>query len=158
MNILWVENHDRFSRLAVKTFLCKHKVTVVPSLMSARQALAAEIFDLVLLDYDLDDGKGAELVAEVKALPHRPGLIATSSHAFGNQSLRKAGADAVCGKTEFTNIGQVIASLTLGELALPLTNEPPSETLAQELVQWQELSAQTWEAFPHEDDDKEKEK
>ncbi len=111
MNILWVENHDRFSRLAVKTFLVGHTVVVVPSLASARQALASEMFDLVLLDYDLDDGKGIELVAEIKALPRRPGLIATSSHVFGNQSLLEAGADAVCGKTEFTRIGQVIAGL-----------------------------------------------
>ncbi len=42
--------------------------------------------------------------------------------------------------------------------ATNLTNEPPPETLAQELAQWQELGAQAWEAFPFEDDDKEKEK
>ncbi len=112
MHILWVENHDRFSRLAVKAFLSSHVVVVVPSLAAARQGLVGEKFDLILLDYDLDDGKGVELVAEIKALPYRPGLIATSSHAFGNQSLREAGADAVCGKTEFSNIGQVIASFT----------------------------------------------
>jgi len=64
-----------------------------------------------MLDYDLDDGKGTELVCEIICRPSRPQLIATSSHLFGNQALLDAGADAVCSKMDFANIEQVIASL-----------------------------------------------
>jgi bifunctional DNA-binding transcriptional regulator/antitoxin component of YhaV-PrlF toxin-antitoxin module len=38
-----------------------------------------------------------------------------------------------------------------GILLVPLTNEPMSEELAQELAEWQSLGAETWEMFPYED-------
>lgn len=109
MHILWVENHQQFSQFAVKQFLSAYAVTIVPSLAAARLALAQQQFDVILLDYDLDDGKGTELVTEIKGLSNRPALIAASSHAAGNQSLVNAGADAVCGKMEFASIAKVIA-------------------------------------------------
>ena len=112
MNILWVENHQRFSQIAVRSFLAAHIVTVVPSLAAARQALSSGHFDIVMLDYDLDDGKGIELVAEIKTQSNKPLLIATSSHAMENQKLVDAGADAVCSKMDFANIEQVIRRLS----------------------------------------------
>ncbi len=112
MNILWVENYQRFSQIAVKSFLGAHIVTVAPSVVAARQCLSETDFDLVMLDYDLDDGKGIELVHEIISRPSRPPLIATSSHLSGNQALLDAGADAVCSKMDFADIEQVIASLS----------------------------------------------
>ncbi len=112
MDILWVENHKGFSQVAVKNFLTAHKVTVVPSLAAARICLSETHYHLVLLDYDLDDGKGVELVQEVANSPSRPALIAISSHLAGNQALLDAGADAVCSKMNFANIEQVIAELS----------------------------------------------
>jgi DNA-binding NarL/FixJ family response regulator len=96
-------------------FLALHEVMVVPSLASARQALASEAFDLVLCDYDLDDGKGDEFVRECRG-PARTGqlclpIIAVSSHEAGNAALMKAGASAVCSKMEFERIGEVIRLL-----------------------------------------------
>lgn len=108
MNILWVENHQRFSQIAVSRFLPDHRVTVVPSLAAARQILATEQFNIVLVDYDLDDGKGADLVAEIKSQSNPPVVIATSSNADGNEKLVGAGADAVCSKMEFSNIENVL--------------------------------------------------
>lgn len=112
MNILWVENHLRFSQIAVKNFLASHAVTVAPSLVAARRCSSEAEFDLVMLDYDLDDGKGAELVHEIVNGPSGLPLIATSSHLAGNQALPNAGANAVCSKMDFANIEQVIASLS----------------------------------------------
>jgi len=40
-----------------------------------------------------------------------------------------------------------------GILLVPLTGEPMNEELAQELAEWQSLSAQTWDTYPYEDDD-----
>lgn len=111
LNILWVENHQRFSQIAVKNFLTAHIVTIVPTVVMARKCLSEGQFDLVLLDYDLDDGKGIELVREIIGGSPHPKLIATSAHATGNQALLNAGADAVCSKMEFANIEQVIGSL-----------------------------------------------
>jgi CheY-like chemotaxis protein len=115
MQILWVENHDQFARIAARQFLAGHSVTVVPSLTGARAALVNGSFDVVLIDFDLDDGKGDELVRELKALPKPPHLVAASSHDEGNRALLEAGADAVCGKLQFARIAEVLPSLAGGK-------------------------------------------
>ena len=73
---------------------------------------AADDLGRFMLDYDLDDGKGTELVHEIVNGPSGLPLIATSSHLAGNQALLNAGANAVCSKMDFANIEQVIASLS----------------------------------------------
>jgi CheY-like chemotaxis protein len=111
MRLLWVENHSTFARLAGWQFLSEHEVTVVPSLAAARAALAAGAFDAVLVDYDLDDGKGSELVPLVHGLPTPPAVVAVSSHEAGNAALVAAGAAAVCPKTWFAEIARVLRSV-----------------------------------------------
>jgi DNA-binding response OmpR family regulator len=112
MNLLWVENHAQFARITARQFLGDHTVTVVPSLSAARTALVGQSFAAVLIDFDLDDGKGDELVRELCLTLERPWVIATSSHESGNQALIQAGADAVCGKLQFARIGEVLARLS----------------------------------------------
>jgi CheY-like chemotaxis protein len=112
MKILYVENHDVFAAQVSQQFLFGHSIQIVASLVAAKAALAAAPYDLLIVDYDLDDGKGDELVRASLSL--RPGLkiIAASSHDAGNAALLKAGAYAVCGKLEFNRIQQVIDSLS----------------------------------------------
>jgi CheY-like chemotaxis protein len=111
MQVLYVENHARFAKITVGQFLASHQVTVVPSVVAARQALAQSTFDVVLVDYDLDDGKGDEIVKEIKSqFPHLL-IVAVSSHQVGNDALVAAGADAVCSKMQFSNIETVFAQL-----------------------------------------------
>jgi DNA-binding response OmpR family regulator len=111
MNLLWVENHQQFAQIAARQFLGGHTVTVVASLATARAALAGGSFGAVLIDFDLDDGKGEELVRELRSSPGRPWLVAASSHEAGNRALAEAGADAVCGKLEFARIDEVLGQL-----------------------------------------------
>lgn len=108
MNILWVEDNARFARVAGSQFLAAHEVTLVPSLWAARQALRAWSFHAILLDFDLEDGKGSELLADVQVLAPRPFVVAASSHEVGNAALLEAGADAVCSKGQFASIGAVL--------------------------------------------------
>jgi CheY-like chemotaxis protein len=108
LRLLWVENHAVFARVAGRQFLSGHDVTLVPTLAAAREALAAKPFDAVLLDHDLDDGKGTSLIESIRELPDAPAVIAVSAHEGGNQALMKAGADAVCGKTKFAQIESVL--------------------------------------------------
>jgi DNA-binding NarL/FixJ family response regulator len=108
MNILYVENHSIFATNAVRQFLSSHKVTIVPSLAAAREALVSKPFEVVLIDYDLDDGKGDELAREIGSRPGRMVVIGVSSHDDGNASLLRAGASAVCSKAEFDRIQDVI--------------------------------------------------
>jgi CheY-like chemotaxis protein len=108
VNILYLENHAVFAEQVTRQFLGAHRVTVVPSLAAARSSLASGGFDLVLSDYDLDDGKGEEFVRDCRAIHPLLPIIAVSSHEAGNTALIAAGASAVCSKLEFDRIQQVI--------------------------------------------------
>jgi DNA-binding response OmpR family regulator len=110
MKILYVENHEVFAKNVSRNFLSQHAVTVVPSLAEARRAIQKHIFDLFLVDYDLDDGKGNALVQEL-CLSSKPIIIGVSSHAEGNAALIKAGATAVCSKMDFDKIQLVIENV-----------------------------------------------
>jgi DNA-binding NarL/FixJ family response regulator len=111
MKILYLENHAIFAQQVISQFLKSHQVTVVATLAAARQTLASENFDLVLSDYDLDDGKGDEFVRECRAAHPRLPIIAVSSHEAGNAALMRAGASAVCSKMGFQRIEEVIRQL-----------------------------------------------
>src|SRR5262245_60758007 len=107
LHILFVENHAEFARIVIMEFLAPHEVTVVPGLAEGRLALSAARYDLILCDYDLDDGKGDELVSECRAAHPELPVIAVSSHDEGNAALVRAGASAVCEKMKFHRIGEV---------------------------------------------------
>jgi CheY-like chemotaxis protein len=111
MRLLWVENHPVFARLAGKQFLADHDLVIVGSLAEARRLLAEQAFDVVLLDYDLDDGKGTSLIGSIQQLAPRPVVIAASAHEGGNEALRLAGADAVCRKTRFAEIRELLTGV-----------------------------------------------
>lgn len=104
MRLLWVENHDLFVRMAGRQFLTDHDLQVVPSIAEALASIAAESFDALLVDYDLDDGKGAELIEHIRDHFSSLPVIAVSAHAEGNAALLTAGADAACPKCQFSEI------------------------------------------------------
>jgi DNA-binding response OmpR family regulator len=116
MKVFFIENHARFAKVTVARFLALHEVEVVPSLAAARLVLAGSTFDAVLVDYDLDDGKGDELVRELQTQIHRPVIIAISSHESGTSALPAAGADAVCEKLKFSNIENVLVQAVAGQI------------------------------------------
>lgn len=110
MRILFVENHARFARLTTRQFLHEHEVTIVSSSAAARAALN-QTFDVVLVDYDLDDGKGDALIGELSQRNQRPRIVAISSHQVGNAALMAAGANMICDKMNFAKVAFVIAAL-----------------------------------------------
>ena len=112
MKILMVENNARFARTVYDLFLSDHDVTIAPTLREATQQLQNTTFDAILVDFDLDDGKGDALIAAIRAsTPHQP-IVAMSSHDRGNRRLLDAGANAACPKTQFKNITAVLKQLT----------------------------------------------
>jgi CheY-like chemotaxis protein len=112
MRILYVENHAVFATNVIKQFLNRHVVTVIPSLVEARRALETEAFDLLLVDYDLDDGKGDALLQELRLSGKAIPAIGVSSHDEGNSALVRAGAVTVCNKMHFDQIQRVIDTVT----------------------------------------------
>lgn len=111
MNILYIENHAVFAETVKQRFLSQHLVTVVPSLAAARSAILRETFDFLLVDYDLEDGKGDKLVRELRVSGSEAIIIGVSSHDEGNTALVRAGADAVCSKMEFDEIQGLLNSI-----------------------------------------------
>lgn len=126
LHILFVENHAVFAAQVRRTFLSGHEVTIVPSLATARAALNNQTFDILLIDYDLDDGKGVELVSELARLERRPIMIAVSSHETGNAAMLAAGANKVCSKMEFQNIETTIEQAIGLTLINGFQTTPPS--------------------------------
>ena len=108
MKILFVENHSIFAQQAIIHFLSVHQVTVVPNLSMASSSLAANQFDLMLVDYDLDDGKGEELVRELRKAGNKIRIVGVSAREEGNAALLRAGVDAICSKMEFNRIQELI--------------------------------------------------
>ena len=108
MKILFVENHSVFAAQVTMHFLPRHEVTVVPSLAEARSSIASSRYDLLLVDYDLDDGKGEELVRELRNARNTIRIVGVSAREEGNAALRQAGVDAVCNKMEFNRIQEFI--------------------------------------------------
>lgn len=103
MHILWVEDNERMI-VAARRFLAGHEVTVAESLADARHCLATASFELVLLDYDLPDGKGCDLFDAIRAASPTPAVVAASSHAVGNAALMDAGCVVTFRKADFARI------------------------------------------------------
>ncbi len=114
MRILFVENHAAFTSVVVPQFLGGHEVVITPTLFGARAAMRLQGFDAVLVDFDLDDGKGDALVRELVAAHFMGPIVAVSSHAEGNAALRAAGATAVCAKADFARLAGLLAERRQG--------------------------------------------
>ncbi|MCE2029473.1 response regulator [Sessilibacter corallicola] len=108
MKILFIENHPHLGKIVTDKFLYNHEVTLMPSIEIAIKMTREAKFDVALVDYDLDDGKGDNFVRYVKGeFPSLP-CIAVSSHERGNQALLSAGAVDVCSKMKFSEILKII--------------------------------------------------
>jgi DNA-binding response OmpR family regulator len=116
MRLLFVENHDVFAEVVRRRFLASHEVVVVPTLAGAREALGRSSFDVILVDFDLDDGKGVELVRELSESGNKTPTIGVSAKGECNEKLLAAGATAAVSKMEFGKIETVLGAL---ERAIP---------------------------------------
>lgn len=111
MKILYVENHKYFIEAVCTEFLSNNEVHDAPSVKQAIDAYDSEIYDLVLVDYDLDDGKGSEVISYIRSKDKNLPIIAVSSHDKGNSQMITVGANAVCKKINFRSINDVIDNI-----------------------------------------------
>jgi CheY-like chemotaxis protein len=110
VRLLLVENHPVFAKTVAVEVLGAHEVVACTSIAEAAAFVRGDAFDAVLVDYDLDDGKGSVLVLQLRAQGYRLPIIAISAHEMGNAALLAAGATAVCPKLKFDEIGAVLCS------------------------------------------------
>lgn len=112
MRLLFVEDHAIFAQTVVAEFMAEHTVVIAPSIAAALERIAAERFDGILVDFDLPDGKGDELVWQLRYRLFLPTpIVAVSAHDAGNAALLGVGANLVCAKGDFAKIGDVLAHL-----------------------------------------------
>ncbi|MBV9866659.1 MAG: response regulator [Abitibacteriaceae bacterium] len=111
MRILYVDDHERFRQVTIKQFLSTHQVTIAGTLAQARHLLSHQQFDCVLLDYDLPDGKGIELIDDLRRLGLLNQVTAISSIEDNNAALTKAGAFAALSKLRFAHISEILKQL-----------------------------------------------
>jgi DNA-binding response OmpR family regulator len=111
MRILFVEDQRVFAETVVGQFLSAHQVEIAETIAGAHQALAAGGFDAVLVDYDLSDGKGTEVIRYLRTSRFRGMIVAVSAKDEGNALLRSAGAHAICKKAELHRIAATLAAL-----------------------------------------------
>ncbi len=109
MRILYVEDHTRFRALVIREFLTEYEVTCASTLAEARRLLVSGEYDVVLLDQDLPDGKGVELLADSRDLTLPERIVAVSSREEGNARLLEAGATAAVSKLEFGQLPALLA-------------------------------------------------
>lgn len=109
LQLLMVEDNAAFAGVVTREFLSQHEVTLVPGLAAARVKLRdSSSFDAVLVGYDLEDGKGDELVRELVSSGFRGRIVAISSHERGNAALIDAGGHVACPKGQFAGIAAVL--------------------------------------------------
>jgi CheY-like chemotaxis protein len=111
MRILFVENHRTFADTVIREFLGGHVVTVVRSCADAMSPSLSDAFDAILVDYDLDDGKGEHVVRGMRARGFAGPIVAVSAHEEGNAALVSAGATAACPKARFREVPGLLARL-----------------------------------------------
>jgi DNA-binding response OmpR family regulator len=113
MRVLFVEDQRVFAETVASQFLAEHQVDIVTGVAAARAAFLADPrYDVALVDYDLPDGKGTEVVRYLRAARFRGRIIAVSAKDDGNRELRAAGAHEACKKAELHAIGAVLQRLT----------------------------------------------
>jgi DNA-binding response OmpR family regulator len=109
MKILLVESHETFARIVVGAFLSAHEVTVRSTVLGARHEFDVGGYDIVLVDSDLEDYKGTDLVMYIRGSGYDIPIIGISAKDDGNQELIAAGANDTCNKMHLDRIGEYLA-------------------------------------------------
>ncbi len=113
MNILLVENHAVFAQTVTRLFLIDHQVRTVATIVEALAAVTTETFQVALIDFDLDDGQGDELVRQLRARGFPGRLVGISARQEGNEAPVAAGANACCPKSQFHTIARFLSDTAL---------------------------------------------
>lgn len=128
LRILFVEDHLDYQRLLVAALNgAGHTVEAVSSTKAALALAEKSPFDVVLCDYRLKDGSGADLMRE---LTRRYGLRGVCLSGYGEDELSFVGTtEPVFARILVKGVAFNIILCAIQEVAasLPLPNGPPIE-------------------------------
>ena len=111
LRILFVDDQPVAAYAAIEPYLRDFWVSLVFSVADATHFLSREAFGLVLVDYDLEDGKGTAVIEAARRSQPGALVIAVSDHELGNRALLRAGADAVCRKDDLGGLRELVTAL-----------------------------------------------
>lgn len=109
--ILHVEDDPLIYEM-VRVLLRGHvDLVLAPSLFDAHQKLREEVFDLILLDVELTDGSGLDLIRDLDNVEYMPQVVIFSSHEVGQDVAQKVKAALVKSKDNRKELINVIMSV-----------------------------------------------
>jgi len=115
MRILYVDDHTPFRAVVQRRFLIGHEVVGASDLAEARRHLAEGSFDVILVDFQLADGPGEDLIREIVASGLPSKTIAVSANAEHNAQLVAAGAIGAVSKNEFSKLAEKLETILGGQ-------------------------------------------
>jgi PAS domain S-box-containing protein len=86
-------------------------LVLAPSLFDAHKKLREEVFDLILLDVELTDGSGLDLIRDLDDVEYMPQVVIFSAHEVGNDVAQKVKAALVKSKDSRKELINVIMSV-----------------------------------------------
>ncbi len=111
MRVLYVDDHTPFRAVVQRRFLIGHEVVGAADLAEARQRLKEGDFDVILVDYQLSDGLGEDLIREIVDTKLRSKVVAVSANAENNSRLMEAGAIGAVSKNEFSKLAEKLETI-----------------------------------------------
>lgn len=117
LRVLYVEDAVGFRQEMVELHLATEEVTEVSTVRAAMIALTATSsveFDLALLDYELPDGTGADVIAELRRHSPRVLIVGVSADRLFNERLAAAGADRTMEKRTLRRLPDLLEKLGMG--------------------------------------------
>ena len=82
-----------------------------PNIAEAHRKLSDDVFDLILLDVELTDGSGLDLIRDLDEVEYMPQVVIFSANEVGNDVARKVKAALVKSKDSRTELINVIMSV-----------------------------------------------
>lgn len=110
-HILHIEDNKDIKAFVSSILQDMATITPVSSLKSAKNKLAADAFDLVILDLILPDGSGLDLIKDIKQMQPPLPIIVHSAHEIA-ETMK--GVDAVLSKLHTTeeDLRELVQQLT----------------------------------------------
>ncbi|MHB2017031.1 MAG: response regulator [Candidatus Xenobia bacterium] len=111
VRVLYVEDFIPYRERVMARCLAGHQVTLCDNVAEACAAFRRGAYDLVLLDYELPDGKGGDVAHFIRGTGDQVVIVANSSSGSCNQHLLALGATHAVLKSQEEELAVLLASL-----------------------------------------------
>lgn len=109
--ILHVEDDPLIYEMVRVLLRGKVDLVLAPSLHEAHEKLRSDVFDLILLDVELTDGSGLDLIRDLDEVEYMPQVVIFSAHEVGNEITQKVKAALVKSRDSRKELINVIMSV-----------------------------------------------